>query len=471
MQKRLPVFFAILFLWASSCNEETPVSKTSREKIIVTDLDHEPIAKDLLSKLQGKASNGRISSLEIKDAFFKYEDPDSGVLNYTFPLPDKSPEYFENMILSKYDDGFYGFIYRYIPDENYIKGESFRGTLQQFDLEENLIGEFTIPFEQDSIYAGGRTQLLNQCVQSIEQKCVTTYKVETVTDYPCHCQYDRRTQLSSVCTFSFNMGMCDDMTTAPPGGGGTYVAMGSGPSPKAGGGGSGGNTTGTIKPKTNPVVIVVPENDLYVGDKCVACIENLLKNPCLKMVAKKVLNPALASTFNNLIQDIFNKNDKVNLIIKEGSLTKDAAIGSTNPAAIENGIMSVTVTLDPTKLAQSSQERIASVIYHECFHAIVNSLSNNSYSGDEQHIVMFTNKLDLLAQALAAVYPAMSLGDAKGMILVGLIAKDGGMSPEGDKWPTPFVDKVLSYSHFTRSQIDIIFKRYETFHTSGTACD
>ncbi|SKC78975.1 type III secretion system effector protein [Ohtaekwangia koreensis] len=470
MKKHLAVFFIILFLWASSCNEETPVSKTSQEKIVVTDLDHEPIAKDLLSKLQGRASNGRINSLEIKDAFFKYENPDSGVLNYTFPLPYESPDYFENMILSKYDDGFYGFIYRYIPDESYIKGESFRGTLQQFDLEENLIGEFSIPFKQDSIYKSGRTQMVNQCVKSIEQNCVTTYKVETVTDYPCHCQYDRKTQLSSVCTFSFNMGMCDDMIAVPPaGGGGTYVATGSGPSPKAGG----GNTTGTTKPKTKPVVIVVPENDLYVGDECVACIENLLKNPCLKMVAKKVLNPALASSYNKLIQDMFNKNDKVNLIIREGDAEdmkipeKKMANGWTEPVESHNGIVDVIIELNTENLNENdSQEYIASVIYHEAFHAIVHYFDKDKWFSEntptDDHVAIFYTYLDLIASGLQKAYPNLTLREAQGLILKGMMAYE-------KQWGDLF-NKILDKKNFTKEQIDTIVRRYEN-KTSGTSCD
>ncbi|SKC40773.1 hypothetical protein [Ohtaekwangia koreensis] len=468
MQKRLPVFFIILFLWASSCNEETSVLKAPQEKIVITDLDHEPIAKDLLSKLQSSASNGRVSSIEIKDAFFKYEDTDSGVLNYTFPLPYESPDYFENMILSKYDDGFYGFIYRYIPEESYTKDEPFIGSLQQFDLEGNLIGEFSIPFERDSISKGGRTQLANQCVKSIEQNCVTTYKVETVTDYPCHCQYDRKTKLSSVCTFAFNMGMCDDMIAVPPaGGGGTYVGTGNnGSSPQAGGGGGGGNNMGAPKPvPKKPVVIVVPENDMYVGDKCVACIENQLKNPCLKMVANKVLNPALASTFNKLIQDIFNKNDKVNLILRDDTPLSDNELGRTKPLTTQNGIIDITILLNPKFLAGRTQEYAAATIYHEAFHAIVIYLDKDNffkYTPTDHHVAIFTNYLDLLASALNGAYPNLDSRNAQGLVLRGMKAYKAD-------WDILF-DKILSQKGFTIVELDKIYLKYQN-ENLGTACN
>lgn len=437
----------------------------------MTDIHHEPGVQELLSKVKTGSANGRVSSIDVDGAFFKYEDLDSGILNYTFLLPDDSRDYFENLVLAKYDDGFYGYIYRYIPDKNYTREEPFRGVLQQFDLNGNAIAKFTIPFERDSVSAGGRIQLLNQCVKSIEQNCVTTYEVETVTDYPCHCQYDRKTQVSKICTFSFNMGWCDDMTTTPPtGGGGTYIGMGSGPSPKGGG----GNSTGTTKPTPKKPVVLLPDNDMYVGDKCVACIENYLKDPCLKMVAKKVLDPAIASKYNNLIQDIFNKNDKVNLIIREGDAEdmkndyKKGANGWTEPVESHNGIVNIIIELNTKKLNSNvSQEYIASTIYHEAFHAIVHYFDKDKWfflqsTPTDDHIAIFYNYLDLIASALQKAYPNLTLREAQGLLLKGM------MKYEKD-WDALF-NKILASKNFTKEQIDIIEKRYES-NTSGTSCD
>jgi hypothetical protein len=282
MQKYLSIILPILFLWISSCDHEESARSeaTEHKKITLTDLDHEPVVKDLLAKIQNPATNGRISTLEIADAFFKYEDSDSGILNYTFRLPDDSPDYFENLVLSQYEDGFYGFIYRYIPDGPYIAGDSFKGTFQQYNLTGELLREFILPTAQDSAAAGGRTQLMNQCVKSIEQTCTTIYEVETRTDYPCHCQYDHKTEVSTVCAFSFNRGWCDDMTGIPPAGGGdggTYVGA-SDATPRSGGS---GGSTGTPKPvKKNPVVVVPPNDDDIIYDK--------VKSPCLRATVKNL---------------------------------------------------------------------------------------------------------------------------------------------------------------------------------------
>jgi hypothetical protein len=470
MRKHIPFAFVMLFLWSISCNEETPVARPDSSRITITDIHHEPGVNALLSKIKTGSANGRVSSLEVDGAFFKYEDLDSGILNYTFSLPDDSPDYFENLVLSKYDDGFYGYIYRYIPDKIQPTPESFRGMIQQFNLEGRQIGEFSVPFSSDTITTSGRTQLINQCVQSIEQVCVTTYEIRTVTDYPCHCQYDRKTVVGQVCTFSFNRGWCDDMTGIPPaGGGGTYVGMGDGPSPRSGSGGY----NGTVKPvKKNPIV-VAPGNDLYVGDKCVACIENQLKDPCLKAVAKKVLNPAIASSYNKLIQDIFNKSDKVNLIIREGDAEdmkipkKKGANGWTEPVESHNGIVDIIIELNTEKLNSNvSQEYIASTIYHEAFHAIVHYFDKDKWffanTPTDDHIAIFYTYLDLIASGLQNAYPSLTLREAQGLVLK-------GMMDYKKEWGVLY-DKILQKKNITEDQLRDIVRRHSS-KISGTFCN
>lgn len=92
----------------------------------------------------------------------------------------------------------------------------------------------------------------------------------------------------------------------------------------------------------------------------------------------------------------------------------------------------------------------------------------SSYDG---HIAMNTNYLNLLASSLQAAYPNMQPGDGRGLILQGLINKDGGVNPPDGKWATSFVDKVLAHSGFSRGQIQVIYARYQTYHTSGTSCN
>ncbi len=461
MRKRLPFFLMMLFLWSISCDEEAPVSQQEEPKITITDIDHEPDVQQLLPKLKSKSVNSRVSSLEMTGAFYKYEEPDSGILNYTVPLADDSPEYFENLILFKRDGGFYGYIYRYISDGTQGSDESFRGVLQQFDLEGNQVAEFSVPLTSDSIVANGRKYL---CVKSVDQTCRNIYKTIKVTDYPCHCQYDQKTVVDRICTITITQGMCDDLS----GGGSSYLGSGTGNS-SAGGGGNVSDNGGK-----STVVIAPGKNQPYIKETCAHCIENQLKDPCLRNVADKVLDPQLASKYNRLILDMFNKTDKVNLIIRESDAEdmkepkKKGANGWTEPVESHNGIVDIIIELNAEKLNSNvSQEYIASTIYHEAFHAIVHYFDKDKWfflqnTPTDDHIAIFYNYLDLIASALQKAYPNLTLREAQGLLLKGM------MKYEKD-WDALF-NKILARKNFTKEQIDIIEKRYES-NTSGTSCD
>jgi hypothetical protein len=199
------------------------------------------------------------------------------------------------------------------------------------------------------------------------------------------------------------------------------------------------------------------------------CIQNQLITPCFASVADHVLQPSIASTLNFLIQDIFNSNDEVNLIIQEGSLTNQ--YGLTNYVESDYGNLNVYITIDPTKFSNPSKEFIGSVIYHECFHAVVDYLTGGNVPADDQHVAEYTTYLNLIASALQSAYPNMLPGDAKALLLKGLINLDGGMNPPAGYWKTTFVDQMLAHSNSTRSQVNSTFDRYEYFDTSGSRCN
>lgn len=72
MRKQLPIVGLMILLWITSCDhDESGNSQIQpQNKITLTDLDHEPAAKELLSKLQHDAAHGRASTIEVTDAFF-----------------------------------------------------------------------------------------------------------------------------------------------------------------------------------------------------------------------------------------------------------------------------------------------------------------------------------------------------------------------------------------------------------------
>jgi hypothetical protein len=378
--------------------------------------------KELLSKVQGNSANGRISSLEIADAFFKYSEPDSGILNYTFRLPDDSPDYFENLVLSQYEDGFYGFIYRYIPDGPYIAGNSFKGTFQQYNLAGELLREFTLPAARDSAAAGGRTQLMNQCVKSIEQTCTTIYEVETRTDYPCHCQYDHKTEVSTVGTFSFNRGWCDDMLATPsPGGGGTYVGA-SDATPRSGGL---GGSTGTITPKPvkkNPVV-VVPEpgfDDITFNNVKSPCLVRAIKNLTRADFKNRINAQAKfqfsdAGTFQNL--DFKEVDDLKN---KDGEPVE----ARTMPSYLDSQKQShVDILLNSSTLPGTSELFQTVTIYHETMHAFFKvSTTYSELVQEEQHALFASpHNVQLILDVMKDIYGKdLTSGQIKTIVAVWL---------------------------------------------------
>jgi hypothetical protein len=246
---------------------------------------------------------------------------------------------------------------------------------------------------------------MNQCVKSIEQTCTTIYEVETRTDYPCHCQYDHKTEVSTVCTFSFNRGWCDDMTGIPPaGGGGTYVGASDATPRSEGSGGS----TGTIAPKPvkkNPVV-VVPEpgfDDITF---------NNVKSPCLIGVIKNLMREDFKNKINQNAKHWFvdagqaqNLNFKeINTILNDENNPIHAHTSSayTTPGKIQN----VDITLNSFTLPGTSELFQIVAIYHETMHAILNmSTMYQKMLPKEKHEFMSSpSRTQAMIGALAEVY-------------------------------------------------------------------
>lgn len=212
----------------------------------------------------------------------------------------------------------------------------------------------------------------------------------------------------------------------------------------------------------------------YVNDPFLLnCIQNQMQIACLKQVVDKVVNPNIVGTFNSLIQGIFNTDDKVNLIFQEGS-NLDGTARAFPPVRTGDRI-DITIKVDPALLNGISEQFFAAIVIHESFHAIVYYLSNSQVSATDEHVAMFTNYLNMLAEGLDNVYGGQmgNVGDSRALILQQLLLKDGGPNnSDAGKWDTAFVEKVLSFSNFTRDQVTIVQKRYNEYHTSGTRlCD
>ena len=498
----LILFIGILIL---SCQEEpqhTAAKHPQTNQAFVT--AEKPEARAILQQvLNTSIANGRTQSTTAGEL-----NVSEGVLLDSTNYSQYAFEYvntgnrFENLIAIQENDLVYAYILQYDPDSlwlansntNAIDLENFTGYIRQLDLNRAIISENYIQggksmidlYDAGTTSSGGRTENIRCCWQTVKSTATSLPMVII--------KCDDGSQFELFGEDFANYAACSGNNGGANGGDGPGPSTGPSspipspvttpqpfsPRPKPiKGGGSGPGTSpstgiGTLPPRgllpRSPVVIGLTKKIYYLGSVCVDCIENRLKDPCLKKVADKVLNPSVANTLNKLIQNVFNSNDKVNLILQEGPLEEDDAVGGTLPEKRNDDILNIVITLDPKKFNKTSQEHVGGVIYHECFHALVFALSQNVYSYDEQHIALFTNYLNLLANSLQVAYPSMTQEDAKGLILVGLIGKDGGESPREGKWSTSFVNKVLGYSGFSRAQVLAVFVRY-TKGISGTSCN
>ena len=139
----------------------------------------------------------------------KYQDPANDILNYSFRVKDASDEYFDNLVFSKIDTAYYGFILRYIKAKDLQEGEAFRGTIQRFNLKGDLIGQNTLPATAPSPAPGGRVQLIEPCIKRVEVSCSNRVDISYSIDHGSLTSYNRYADVSVTCTTNFVYGWCD----------------------------------------------------------------------------------------------------------------------------------------------------------------------------------------------------------------------------------------------------------------------
>ena len=205
----------LLFMAAIACENKNADPLPQKSKIELTNLQHEPIAESLISSVTNSFAGGRTSGTlstsfgEVDISFLmKYQDPASDILNYSFRVKDASDEYFDNLVFSKIDTAYYGFILRYIKAKDLQEGEAFRGTIQRFNLKGDLIGQNTLPATAPSPAPGGRVQLIEPCIKRVEVSCSNTSDITYTIDHA-SLTYTRYADVSVTCTTNFVYGWCD----------------------------------------------------------------------------------------------------------------------------------------------------------------------------------------------------------------------------------------------------------------------
>lgn len=461
----------LIILLVTSC-ETDHIKPTQNEWIKKIQVEDEPELIDALENIGIKNNSGgrtattSFGELNLTEAI-KVVDTDNDAIRYSLKLEPngKNKLIFENLVVSNKDDRTLIYILQIESDVDWLLNksnrslESFTGVVRQLDLSRTVMAEQNIT-EGSSGSRNGRTQTC--CSWKSYTSTATGYSYWEIW---CDDQLEYSSYRAQGCDGG---GTTGGTTGGEPYGGDYGNEDYTGGTTSGGGGTTTSGGTSTSSGTGDKIGYYMTDADWEkVAEEC---IYNQLTTPCLKNTADKVLSPNLMTTYNELIQDAFNKTTQVNMVLVEGTLP--TAYGMTGKVTQVGTNTNVTITLDPAQLYNTSQEFLAAVIYHECFHAVVKYLSNSTVSTDDQHIAMYTKYLDLLAQSLSTVYPNMQPGDAKGLILKGLLNLDCALNNNRDGcWPSSFVDNVLLSSKFTRNQINLIFDRYQIYHTSGTKCN
>ena len=125
---------------------------------------------------------------------------------------------------------------------------------------------------------------------------------------------------------------------------------------------------------------------------------------CLRKAVEKAISGGFNSEISRIIENHFNKNENVNLIIRDSDqlpMDLDGKFDAQNA----NGYWSLTITLNRSVLNQASQEYIMSTVYHEFLHGYFQLILGENISGeDQEHELMANEYIKKLALALQEVY-------------------------------------------------------------------
>lgn len=175
-----------------------------------------------------------------------------------------------------------------------------------------------------------------------------------------------------------------------------------------------------------------PEPEPYIPDPTVdsegygiQTITNNFTDACQRKVANDIMNYRLASEIVKMAKDIFGVSSKTNLIFKPQSdyfieypnVPWPSNVAARHGATNNNGIITSSIFLNESMLANSSQEYLAATILHEILHAILSATANGNEN--YEHNQMATTYLAQSTTLLMDMY-GLSEGDAKALNVDGL---------------------------------------------------
>ena len=145
-------------------------------------------------------------------------------------------------------------------------------------------------------------------------------------------------------------------------------------------------------------------------------------------------------------------------------------VAGSTPLPVENdGVLNITINLNPNLLANSSYEFIAATVYHEAFHAIIHYFDSNNWffqsntTPSDQHLMMFTSSLDRITNGLTAVFPSLSATEAKSLMLKWLLTPQNQLDENT-------VNQILSTADITRDQVTALSNNFSKYGLLGNRC-
>lgn len=150
-----------------------------------------------------------------------------------------------------------------------------------------------------------------------------------------------------------------------------------------------------------------------------------LTDPCLKQLVQKLSgNGALSNEISDILQNVFNKNNSVNISFIQNNYINDGYghpdFGQTTHLSDFNNIQ---VTLNPKALTNSSMEFKTQVIMHEILHGYLINYYNEQQTSNTDNSALLNSYVKKMAKSLNAVYPQMSPEACLSLSLKGLEAE------------------------------------------------
>lgn len=165
-------------------------------------------------------------------------------------------------------------------------------------------------------------------------------------------------------------------------------------------------------------------NWIYIGgdgsQSVTPKIENFITTPCISEIVKQITDSNVANKISLKINNIFSKDDKMNLFFYERSNMN--SIGESKAYLNLKGINTFNIYIDKTKInGTTSKEYIASILVHEVAHMIIAStLKTNEvyYNANTEYIMLseYVNEMKLFLtgtykieekQALSMIFSGM----------------------------------------------------------------